>query len=188
MPDKNPFEQFRFEIDPTAVQKSLESLRDHVSGIVSAASESLDNSRHMKMRLTYKGKQIGPDVPLPLILAGEGVVFMLLSPLAAVVLNLGASAVLDVEILHDADEHLTAGAEAYRRGELDEAEAAFQQALEVRPEDPSALYQLGVLHRVRGQGEEALAFWRRAAMGPEDHPDVIAAAEAIDRASGKRRL
>jgi Flp pilus assembly protein TadD len=73
-------------------------------------------------------------------------------------------------------------------GELAEAEKRYRKALDKRPDDPSALYNLGTLLRVTGRDEEATSALRRAAMGPEGHPDVLRATEALDRMQGKRKL
>ena len=60
--------------------------------------------------------------------------------------------------------------------------------MERRADDSAALYNLGVLLKVTGRDEEALATLRKAAMGPEGNPDVTRAAEALDRFTGKKVL
>jgi tetratricopeptide (TPR) repeat protein len=130
---------------------------------------------------------VGPDIPLAVFLAGEGVAFWLMSPLGVLLANLGAKAVLDVEFIHVADELVQEGLALYLDGEIEEAEAKYRQALKRRPDDPSALYNLGTLLRVSGRGEEALRVLRKAAMGSEGHPDVIRAAEAVERMSAPKK-
>ncbi len=174
MSDRNPFESFRVEIDPDRIEDTLARIRERVR-------ESFAAGRYTKVRLSYKGKPILPDIPLAIFLATEGVAFWLVSPLPALLVNLGAKAVLDVEFIHEADELVQEGLALYLDGELEAAEAKYREALERREDDVSALYNLGTLLRVTGRKEEALRMLRRAAMGPEGHPDVTRAAEAVRR-------
>ena len=167
-------EGFRLEIDPERVEETLKRLRDQVRASFTAG-------RYTKVRLRYRGKAVGPDLPLAVFLAGEGVAFFLLSPLAALLVNLGAKAVLDVEFIHEADELVQEGLAKYLDGEVEEAEALYRRALERRPDDPAALYNLGTLLRVSGRRDEALELLRKAAMGPEGHPDVLRASEAVEK-------
>ncbi len=164
--------RFRFEVDPDRVEESLRRLRDRLR-------EMFQEGRHTRVRLSYRGKPIGPDIPLAVLLAGEGVAFWLMSPLGALLVNLGAKAVLDVEIIHDADELVREGLSLYLDGEVEQAEAKYREALARRPDDPSALYNLAVLLKVSGREDEARQHLHRAAMGPEGHPDVVKAAELL---------
>ena len=165
---------FRVEIDPDRVEESLKQIRQRIS-------ESFSAGRYTKVRLSFRGKAVGPDIPLAMFLAGEGVAFWLTGPLAAVLVNLGAKAILDVEFIHQADELVEEGLALYLDGELEEAELRYRRALDRRPDDPAALYNLGTLLRVSGRAEEAKSVLRQAAMGAEGHPDVARAAEQLER-------
>ena len=88
---------------------------------------------------------------------------------------------LDVSFVHDADELVREGLALYLDGEIESAEAKYREALARRSDDPAALYNLGVLLRVQGRREEAVEMLRQAAMGPEGDPDVIKAAELLQR-------
>jgi tetratricopeptide (TPR) repeat protein len=165
---------FKLEIDPDRIEDTLKGLRDRLR-------ESFTAGRYTKVRLSYRGTAVTPDIPLAVFLAGEGVAFWLLSPLAALLVNLGAKAILDVEFLHEADELVQEGLALYLEGEVEAAEKKYREALDRRPDDPAALYNLGTLLRVSGRKEEALAMLRKAAMGPEGHPDVKRAAEAVEK-------
>ncbi|MCB9683623.1 MAG: tetratricopeptide repeat protein [Alphaproteobacteria bacterium] len=171
---QRPFGGFQFEIDPERIEQTLQKLRERVN-------ESFVAGRYTKVRLSYRGKAIGPDIPLAVFLAGEGVAFWLISPLAALLVNLGAKAILDVEFVHEADELVQEGLQLYLEGESEAAEKKYREALDRRPDDPSALYNLGTLLRVSGRKDEALQVLRKAAMGPEGHPDVKRAAEAVEK-------
>ena len=179
--EKRPNEGFRVQIDPDHVQDTLEQIRERIR-------ESFQASRYTKVRLSYKGRTIAPDIPLAVFLATEGVAFWLISPLPALLVNLGAKAFLDVEFIHEADELVQEGLALYLDGETEAAERKYREALKRRPDDPSALYNLGTLLRVTHRPEEAVTVLRQAAMGPEGHPDVIRAAEALERLQGKRKL
>lgn len=174
------FAPFQFEIDPGRVEESLRGLRERIR-------RTLADGRHIRVRLSHRGKPLGPDIPLGVFLAGEGMAFWLMTPLAALLVNLGAKAVLDVEFVHEADELVQSGLSAYLEGELETAERHYREALELRPEDPAALYNLGTLLRVSGRSDEALTVLRRAAMGPEGHPDVVRAAEAVERMTRRKK-
>lgn len=167
-------EGFKLEIDPERVEDALKRLREQIR-------QSFTAGRYTKVRLSFRGKPVGPDIPLAVFLAGEGVAFWLMSPIAALLVNVGAKAVLDVEFIHEADELVQEGLALYLDGELEAAEQRYRQALGRRPDDPAALYNLGTLLRVSGRSEEALRVLRQAAMGPEGHPDVVRASEAVDR-------
>jgi tetratricopeptide (TPR) repeat protein len=168
---------FRFEIDPDRIEDTLKRLRDKLR-------ESFVAGRYTKVRLSYRGKAVGPDIPLAVFLAGEGVAFWLMTPLAALLVNLGAKVILDVDFVHEADELVQEGLALYLEGEIEPAERKYREALDRRPDDPAALYNLGTLLRVSGRRDEALAVLRKAAMGPEGHPDVKRAAEAVERLMG----
>ena len=174
MARKNPFESFRLEVNADDVNATLRELRDRVQ-------DAFHAGRYTKVRLLFRGKPILPDIPLAVFLATEGVAFWLVSPLPALLVNLGAKAVLDVEFIHEADELVKEGLAAYLDGEIEEAEAKYRAALRKRDDDVSALYNLGTLLRVTGRREEAVRVLRKAAMGPEDHPDVVRAAEALQK-------
>lgn len=185
---RNPFDGMRIEIDPDKVDEAVRALRARLEGWREAAEDGLSSARHTRVRVSHKGKALLPDIPLTVFLAGEGVAFLALGPLYAVLGNLMGRAVLEVELVHDADELVAAGKDAWMHGELETAEARYREALQRRKDDPSALYHLAVLLRVTGREEEAVACFRRAAMGPEGHADVVRAAEAIERLQGKRTL
>jgi tetratricopeptide (TPR) repeat protein len=171
---------FSFEFDRTQVEESFRKLRERVQ-------ESLVAGRHTKVRLSFRGRTVGPDIPLGVFLAGEGLAFFAMPLAAALLVNLGAKAILDVEFVHEADELVQQGLQSYMDGELEEAERKYREALDRRPDDPSALYNLGTLLRVAGRREEAIVALRKAAMGPDGHPDVRRAADALEKLTSPQR-
>lgn len=187
-PKRNPFERFRVEIDPAKVDEMAGALRAKLEELRGRVQEGVDHGRYTKVRISYRGRPVGPEIPLGALLAGEGLALMALGPLWTILGNLGARAVLDVELVHEADELVARGNEAMMASESEQAERYYRDALERRKDDPTALYHLGVLLRLTGRADEALAVLRRASMGPEGNPDVIRAAELVGRMEGKRRL
>lgn len=186
---KNPFEGFKVEIDPQKLDEAVAQIRERVRASSAWVQSSVAQGRYVKVRLSYRGKPVGPDIPLAVFLAGEGLAFLVVSPLAALLVNLGAKALLEVEFIHDADQLVEEGLTAYLDGEVERAEEKYREALRRRPDDPAALYNLGTLLRVTGRKDEAIATLRHAAMGPEGHPDVVRASEALDKlTSGKKSL
>lgn len=180
MSENNPSSSFEF--DRTQWQESLRQLRTRVQ-------ETLVAGRYTKVRLSFRGKPIGPDIPLAVFLAGEGLAFFTMPIFAALLVNVGARAILEVEFLHEAEELVHQGRQLYLDGEIEAAERKYREALDRRPDDPAALFALGTLLRVSGRREEALVALRKAAMGPEGHPDVRRAAEALHKLeSGHRTL
>lgn len=185
---RNPFEGFRVEVDPERVDEALRKVRARLEELRDQASSGLASAQYTRVRVSYKGRALLPDVPLPWFLAGEGVALALLGPLTAVLGNLAGKALLEVELLHEADDLVAQGREAYGHGELATAEARYRDALQRRRDDPAALYHLGVLLRVSGRHEEAVRCFHAAAAGPEGHPDVVRAAETLSRLQGERTL
>lgn len=171
---QGPRKGFRIEVDPTQVEATLRQLRERVRQTVRASATT-------RVRLSFQGTRLGPDIPLAVFLAGEGVAFWLLSPLPALLLNLGARAVLEVEFVDEADELVQQGVQHYLDGDLEQSERCYRRALRRRDDDPAALYNLGVVLSVTGRPSEARARWREAAMGPPEHPDVRRASEALAR-------
>ncbi len=168
-----PFNSFKLEIDPADIETTLRRLREQ-------ARASVSEGRYTKVRLRYKDKVLGPDIPLAVLLAGEGLGFWFV-PIGTMLVNLGAKAFLDVEFIHESDELVKRGIELFLDGEFELAERAYRDALERRADDPAALFNLGTLCRATNRRDEAITLLRRAAMGPEGHPDVKRASEALDK-------
>lgn len=185
---RNPFDGFKVEIDPSQVEDAVAKLRERLEAWRQRAEDGVSSAQYTKVRVKYRGRQIGPDLPLAAFLAGEGVALAAIGPIYTLLGNLVGKAVLEVVFVHDADTLVADGRDAYTHGETELAEARYREALLRRKDDPSALYHLGVLLRVTGRADEAMQCFRKAAMGPEGHPDVVRAAEMIDRLQGKRSL
>lgn len=165
-------ERIWWEVDPEAVEASLRQLQRK-------ARELFEQGRYTRVRLRYKGKQLGTDIPLGALLAMEGLGLLIASPLYLLVANLGVKAFIEVEFIHEAEDRVKEGLELFNTGEVDAAEAKYREALAMRAEDPAALYALGILLRVTGRREEAMGCLEKVAA--TENPDRTKAVEALDK-------
>jgi Flp pilus assembly protein TadD len=78
------------------------------------------------------------------------------------------------------------GVNLFLDGEVDAAEALYRDALEMKPGDTAALYNLAVLLRVTGRQEEAEQNFEQAA-DDEEHPDGARAREALGRIARRKK-
>jgi len=170
--DGKVFQRLNIEVDPDSVDESVERLTRQVR-------KAVVRGRFTKVRIKYRDKPLMRDIPLGVFVAAEAVSFWYVGILKALVVNLGARAVIQVEFIHEADEDVDAGRVAYEAGEVTEAETAFRRALDKEPEHEEARYRLGILLRVTGKRDEALDLLRLVVAGE----GVLAerAQEAIDR-------
>ena len=164
---------FRWEIDPEAIDESIRQLRERLRKL-------FDQGRYTRVRLSYKGKPILPDMPLAALVAAEGLSLVLTGPLRFLIVNLGVKAFIEVAFIHEATERVAEGQELFAAGEVEAAEAKYREALQMKADDVAALYHLGVLLRVTGRRAEAIELLTRAARSPE-HPEGARAAEALER-------
>jgi hypothetical protein len=151
--------RFKIPFDPANVGQSLRVLGERLR-------EQAVRSRTTKVRIKYQGRQIGPDLPLGLVLAGEGLGVVLTGPLMALAVHLGAAALLDVELFDEVEERIGAAREAWAEGEVEAAISAYEKALNLRPRDPQASFELGVIFRVIGRREDALRTLGDVTEGP----------------------
>jgi len=170
---RNPFEAFKVEIDPDRIDESVRALTDRLAQLV-------EQGRHVKVRLKYRGRPLMKDIPLSVVAAAQIAGFWYAGIMQALVVNLGVKALLEVEFIHEADELVIEGQQRFGEGEVEAAEALYREALRMKPGDAAAHYNLGVLCRVTGRRDEAVANFEKAAAVP-GHPDAARAADALDR-------
>ena len=172
---------FHFELDPEKIEESVKSIGDR------ARQLALD-STHTKVRIKYKGKQLGSDFPLAVFIAAEAATFWYGGIIRALLMNLGMKTLLEVEFIHHTDEKVDEGRALYEEGEIDAAEKCYREALEIRSDDAAANYHLGVLLRVTGRRNEAIERLERAASDPKFRYSEKAQ-KAVDKMrQGKRTL
>ena len=165
------YDRLRVPLDPAELEATLRGLPDRLRRLV-------DDGRYSKVRVKFRGKQLLPDLPLGGVLAGELLAGLAL-PIGALLMNIGAGAFLDIELLHEADGMVTAAQARMAEGDVEEAEALYRGALKLRPDDAAALFHLGVLLRVTGRRDEAAE--RFAQVVAQGGPLADRAAEALDK-------
>lgn len=178
---RNPFESIRIEVDPEQIDESVRRLTENVRRVV-------EHGRYTKVRLKYRGKPILRDIPMGVFLATEAVTFWYAGLLKALVVNLGARTIIEVEFIHEADEKVAEGVDLFMAGEVQAAEDAYREALRMKPDDPAANYNLGILLRVTGRRTEAMERLQVAAEA-EGFEDAEKARDALERMKkGPRNL
>ena len=170
--DGKVFKKLNIEVDPDAVDESVERLTRQVR-------KAVVRGRYTKVRVKYRGKPLMRDIPLGVFVAAEAVSFWYVGLLRALVVNLGARTIIEVEFIHEADEDVEAGRVAYEAGEVADAEEAFRRALDKESEHEEARYRLGILLRVTGKRDEALELLREVAAAKGELAER--AQEAIER-------
>lgn len=74
----------------------------------------------------------------------------------------------------------------YRQGEYQSARENFEQASELKPEDPNLLYNIGQCYEHQGDWPKAESFYRKCLDKEPEHEDVrFALAQVLDR-TGRR--
>lgn len=136
------------ELDPRRIEESLSALKDKLRLWA-------NKGRYTKVRFKFRGKQLLPDLPLGAVMAAEGLTFYWGGILRALLFNLAGKAVLDVELINDADKEIHAGREALLAGELEAAVAAFRRAVDMDAASASGWLNLGVGLKLSGRADEA---------------------------------
>jgi tetratricopeptide (TPR) repeat protein len=144
-----------FEIDPQKIEASLNKLKDQV---VTLAKKG----RYTKVRFKFRGKQLLPDIPLAAVVAVEGATFYWAGVLRAVVFTLAGGTLIDVELVNDSEKELARGKQSLLSGDLDEALAAFQKAVDMDDENPAVHLNLGIALKLKGDHPNARKALERA--------------------------
>ncbi len=118
--------RFKLKIDPDSIEESMREAGERIKKMAG-------DHRYSKVRLSWRGKPLGPDIPLGLFIAGQAASFWAAGPLRVLLVNLGMGSIIDVELVNEADEEVARGRELFMEGEVEEAEAAYREALRMRP-------------------------------------------------------
>jgi hypothetical protein len=152
---------FPFEIDPKRIEEGLNKLRGEVI-------HWANKGRYTKVRFKFRGKQLLPDLPVAAVAAAEGLTFYWGGILRALVFTVAGGSLLQVELVNYADKRVQAGKEALLAGDLDDALAAFREALAMDRDNGNAHLNVGVALKLKGEREAALAAFERVkALDPE---------------------
>ena len=79
------FDQFRVEVDPSDIENSMRVLQEKIRQVA-------NEGRYTKVRISYKGTPLCPDIPIGVIVAAEMAGLVFLGPLRAIMLTLNANA------------------------------------------------------------------------------------------------
>jgi tetratricopeptide (TPR) repeat protein len=154
---------FGVDVEPGSVETTLEKVREELAHWVK-------KGRYTKVRLKLRGQPILPDIPVAAFLAAEAVTFWWAGLLRVLLVHVGAKAVLDVELVSDADLEVSRGKAALLAGDLDLAMVSFEKALTMDRDCASAHLNLGIAFKLKGDLEKASELLRRTeqldAQGP----------------------
>jgi tetratricopeptide (TPR) repeat protein len=137
-----------FEIDPSAIEDSLNELKERV---VTWAKKG----RYTKVRFKFRGKAVLPDIPLAAVAAVEGATFYWAGLLRALVFNLAGRTLIEIELVNDSEKKIMKGKEALLAGDLDEALVAFEEAVDMDPENPLVHLNQGIALKLKGDHDAA---------------------------------
>ena len=155
-PPKPQRTTFELGIDPKRIDESIQQLRKQIGHWTRRGFAD-------KVRISYKGKAIAPDIPVAYFLAAEALTFWFTGFLSALLVNVGAKAFLTVELISSAEEHYNRGMERYLAGDVDSAGAAFEKGVESDPYHAGCHLMLGVAMKVKGSWTGARKHFERAA-------------------------
>ena len=176
MSDNNEFkkliDKIQIEIDPEEIESTIRNLQ-------AKAKQLANEGMYTKVRVKFRDRVIVPEIPLGVFIAAEAATFWYAGLVRALAVNLGMRSFIDVEFIHKASEKVAQGRTLYEEGEVDAAEKAYREALDMRADDPYACYHLGVLLRVTGRREEAIQCFEAAAATQSDIQ--AKAKEALER-------
>jgi hypothetical protein len=127
------------EVEASSIEKTLSRVREELTHWV-------NKGRYTKVRFKLRGKPILPDIPVGAVLAAEAATFWWAGLLRALLVTLGTKAVLDVELVSEADRQVARGREALLAGDLERAMDAFGKALQMDRDCASAHLSLGTAH------------------------------------------
>jgi len=125
-----------------------------------------------------------PIIPLLIVFAAHGVARLagwlgqrrLVRPVAAAAVMVGLWAAVRVDYFHVADDGFKAAydrAHSYAdKGLIDQAVAGYERALSIRPDDPKAHNNLGILLADSGRRQEAIAHYEQALRASPDYPEA----------------
>ena len=154
-PQQGP-ERASFTLDTTGstAAAALGKLRDNVEYWVS-------RGRYNKVRIKRNGKAVLPDIPVGALFAVEAATFFWTGLLRAALVNVVGRAFFEVELISDAEDHYKKGLEQFLAGDLKDAEALFEKALEIDSRFARAHLQMGVLRKMQGRLDDATVHFNK---------------------------
>lgn len=166
---------------PVTVGDLAEGAKGLVGDLTTQARRLVDRGRYRKLRISRKGKQLLPDIPLAAVAAVEAASMYGAGIARVLAVNVGARFLFDVEVVNEADKYFERGKAAVLDGDLERAEEALEKAVRIDDTHAGAFLQLGVLSRLRGDKPRARAMLGRA-RSLDENGEVGRRAEEILRA------
>jgi len=114
------------------------------------AEHIMKKGKHTRARILFRGKQVGPEMPVAMLAAAEIASLWWAGPLRLILAHVVGKAVLDVEFVNDAQAHVTAGKAFISSGDIDEALREFDAALEMDRKSATAHLGRGICFKFRG--------------------------------------
>ncbi|MFC1849940.1 DnaJ domain-containing protein [candidate division CSSED10-310 bacterium] len=167
-------ERIKFETTGKNFEKVLPSLIEKVDNLLNRVQDH-------NVRLKYRGKQIGPDVPMGYVIALEALGLMGAGMVRTLVANLGVKTLFDVEVISRSEQFVKKGDEYYQNGELDLAQQQYFTALNLNNKSALACIRLGVLNKIRGNSEEARSWFQKAQIYEPESPLAEEAQEQLKK-------
>ena len=149
-------EPFKLSVDPKKIDEAIKQMRETVAKYVRRGFAD-------KVRISYKGKPLAPDIPVAYFLAAEAFTFWSTGILRALIVNLGAKQFLEIQLISSAEEHYSRGMERYLAGDMEAALAAFGRGVESDDYHAPSHLMLGIVHKVRGDWTKAKRHFQVAA-------------------------
>ncbi len=169
----------------SGMDEFLGAAKEKARVLSGSARRFVDQGRYRKLRISRKGKQVLPDIPLAAVVAAEAASMYGAGVARVIAANLGAKFLFDVQIVNDADQFLREGEAQLLEGDLEAAERALLRAYEIDDRHAKVCFQLGVLHRLQGDYGAARRMLERARRydGPagEVRDKAVRILEALDR-------
>jgi tetratricopeptide (TPR) repeat protein len=125
------------------------------------ARDLMSKGQHTRVRIKFRGKQLA-ELPIAVVAAAEVASFAWLGPLRVIIGHVVGKAVLEVEFVSNADEHVTAGKAFLADGEMEKAIAEFDKALLMDRKCAGALLGKGIALKLRGDRKAAREWFEKA--------------------------
>jgi tetratricopeptide (TPR) repeat protein len=136
----------------------LETAFDRISA---QARDLMAKGQHTRVRIKFRGKQIA-EIPIAAVAAAEVASFWWFGPLRVVLAHVMGKAILDVEFVSTADQHVAEGRRWLQEGEMEKALAEFDKALSMDRRHSGAHLGRGIALKLRGDKAAAREAFRHA--------------------------
>src|SRR3989440_12393115 len=148
-----------------AAEKMAVDLNEGLDGAFARVSQQardlMAKGQHTRVRIKFRGKQIA-ELPIAVVAAAEVASFWWFGPLRVVIGHVVGKAVLDVEFVSNADQHVAEGRRFLGDGEMEKALAEFDKALAIDRRCAGAHLGRGIALKLRGDKDSAREAFRQA--------------------------